>query len=469
MITPRLLVLVLGLCALPLTAQDSHYWTEQFGARSALLGGAVIAGCDDTGAGFYNPGRLGFITNPQLSASASLYQIDILSIENGAGTNTKIDSLQARIVPLLASGIFLFEGAPGHAFGFNIIARNYWSASASARREATENVISDVRSPGDEFYSGQLDIHIDLQEYWAGLTYSCRFNRYLSFGVTHYGCLRLEELNSTTRTRAVGAPLTLFGSDNVVDLDYYNVRTLWKFGLAFDYGWLKAGITVTTPSMSLFGNGKVTRSSTIINLDLDGNGTGDSILADDRQEGLNSQFRSPWSFGLGVEYTAPTWTRIAFAMEWFLPVGEYSVITPKSKNFYVGLPIYADTRQELRVNDQRRGALNFAIGTQQKFNEWISGTFSFRTDFHVDTDIDSPGFEIGVTAWNLFHVSTGLIFTSQRHEFGAGIQLSIGSGQFRQPISFVNVTEAAGLVGRTHKVDQGYTSIALIVGYTYYF
>ncbi len=468
---PQLLYVAVALfmCSSGLFAQDSHYWTHQYGGRSALLGGAVIAGCDDTGAGYYNPGRLGFISNSQLSASADLYQIDNLSINNGAGDGIDINSTQVRIVPLLASGIFLFEGAPRHAFGFNIISRQYWSASGSARREASENVIDDARSPGAEDYHAQLNINVSLQEYWAGLTYSCRFNRYLSFGVTHFGCVRLDDLGFQITTRAVGSPFTLHGADNIINLNYYSVRTLWKLGMAFDIGWLKAGITLTTPSMHLFGSGTVAGNNTIIDLDTDGNGTGESIAIEDRQDGLDAQFRSPLSLGFGIEYTAPTYTRIALSMEWFLPVGEYAVMRPGSKNAVVGIPTNFDSRKTFQVLDQRRGVLNTAVGLQQKFTESISGILSFRTDFTVKKEIDTEGFSIGAAGWNLFHIATGLTFQTGRSEFSAGVQLSIGAGSFEQPVNFTNVRESKGLVGDTEKVGQGYFSIALIVGYTFFF
>ncbi|HRJ78512.1 MAG TPA: hypothetical protein PLF37_08340 [Planctomycetota bacterium] len=464
-----LLAVTLHCAAAGLGAQDTHYNVHQYGGRSALLGGAVIAGCDDTGAGYYNPGRLGFISNPQLSATADLYQLDFLNIENGAGTGTKIGSTQVRIVPLLASGIFLFEGAPRHAFGFNIISRQYWSASASARREALENVIDDARSPGDEDYRGQLRIRVDLTEYWAGLSYACRFHRYLSFGVTHYACVRLEDTGFQVATRAVGAPFTLHSGENNVNVDYYNVRSLLKAGLAFDIGFFKAGVTVTTPSLSLFGSGTVSGQYTVNDLDTDGNGTGESLAIDDRQEGLSAQFRSSWAFGFGVEYTAPTYTRIALAVDWYLPVGEYAVMRPASKNPIVGIPGVADSRKAFQVLDQRRGALNVAAGIQQKFTDTISGAFSFRTDFTVKKEIDSEGFTLGATGWNLYHLATGLIFNTGRSEFSAGIQFSIGAGQFEQPVNFTNVRESKLLTGDTRKVEQGYFSMALIAGYTYYF
>lgn len=452
-----------------LSAQDTHYWTHQYGARSGLMGGAVVAGCDDTGAGYYNPGRLGFISNPQLSATADLYQLDVLSIPDGAGQGNNINSTQVRIVPLLASGIFLFEGAPRHAFGFNIISRQYWSASGSARRKARENVIADTRSPGDEDYRGQLNLDISLQEHWAGLSYACRFHRYLSFGVTHFGCVRLEDVGFQITTRAVGAPATLYGADNIINLNYYNVRTLWKLGMAFDIGWLKAGFTLTTPSISLFGSGTVAGNNTIIDLDTDGDNNGESFAIDDRQENLSAQFRSPLSLAWGIEYTAPTYTRMSLTVEWFLPVGEYAVMRPNSNNAVVGIPADFDSRKVFQVLDQRRGALNVASAIQQKFTESISGILSFRTDFTVNQEIDTEGFKIGSTGWNLYHVATGLVFQTGRSEFSAGIQFSIGGGKFAQPVSFNNVSEQRGLVGGTDKVDQSYFSMALIVGYTYFF
>jgi len=41
-------------------AQDSHFWTRQYGSRSALLGGAVVGGVRDSSAAYYNPGGLGY-------------------------------------------------------------------------------------------------------------------------------------------------------------------------------------------------------------------------------------------------------------------------------------------------------------------------------------------------------------------------------------------------------------------------
>jgi hypothetical protein len=54
------------------TAQDTHYWTHQFGTRSALMGGAVVGGTRDNSMIFYNPAAVSFIDSSSLSINANI-------------------------------------------------------------------------------------------------------------------------------------------------------------------------------------------------------------------------------------------------------------------------------------------------------------------------------------------------------------------------------------------------------------
>ena len=56
-------------------AQDTHYWSNQYGPKSMLLSGAVIGSVHDMSATFYNPGALGYIDKPDLLLSANAYQM----------------------------------------------------------------------------------------------------------------------------------------------------------------------------------------------------------------------------------------------------------------------------------------------------------------------------------------------------------------------------------------------------------
>ena len=105
------LLLAVSLFACALSAQDNHYWTHQFGTRAALMGGAVIGGVNDTSAVYYNPGRLGWISNDSLKVSADGYQLATLTIKDGAGKGQDLTSTQGDIVPLAASGV---QPQPAH-------------------------------------------------------------------------------------------------------------------------------------------------------------------------------------------------------------------------------------------------------------------------------------------------------------------------------------------------------------------
>ena len=50
--------LALLVVAAPALAQDTHYWSIQYGPVGQLVGGQLIGGVNDLSATFYNPGAL---------------------------------------------------------------------------------------------------------------------------------------------------------------------------------------------------------------------------------------------------------------------------------------------------------------------------------------------------------------------------------------------------------------------------
>ncbi|MCB9892840.1 MAG: hypothetical protein H6839_00155 [Planctomycetes bacterium] len=467
-------LIALCLCAGALSAQDNHYWTHQFGTRASLMGGALIGGVDDTSAVYYNPGRLGWISNDSLKVSANGYQLATLTVKDGVGKGKDFTSTQGDIVPLSASGVFLF-GQPGLALGFHILARQFSDVSASARREARFNVIDDARSAGDEDYIGAFQFDSSTEEYWAGLGFGWAPTDWLSLGVTHFGCLRFEEQNYDITTRAVGAGSATFGADNIAGFDVWNVRMLWKFGVAAEFGGLRMGLTVTTQSLNLFGGATVRRQITVDDLDIDGDGSGNDFEANDRRDGVSTRYRSPWSFGTGVDYDFGP-VVLAVAAEWFLPVGKYAVVSPNGdKAFFLGGVSTESSRELLTVYDGKRGAFNFSIGLQTEFGKDWQGYWSMRRDAAADYVDWDEKVHFGISTWDLFHFATGVAFTTRqddgnpKHELMIGLQFSLGNGRTTQPVNFDTPREDLLLTGRTRRTDISYFAISLIVGYTYYF
>ncbi|MEZ5993070.1 MAG: hypothetical protein R3E76_12020 [Planctomycetota bacterium] len=474
---PRLLPIVLLACATvscQLVAQDNHYWTHNFGTRASLMGGAVIGGDPDTSAVYYNPGRLGWLTNDSLKVSADGYQLSTLTIRDGAGKGENLTSTDGDIIPLAGSGVFLF-GEPGIALGFQIMARQYFNAGVSTRREEFKNVIDDARSAGNEQYIGSFQFDTNTEEYWAGLGFGWAITEWLGVGITHFGALRFEEQSYNITTRAVGGSGQTFGADNIAGFDLWNVRTLWKLGVSAQFGPLKMGLTVTTQSVNLFGGATIRRQISVDDLDIDNDGTGNELEANDRRDGVSSEYRSPWSFATGVDYDFGP-VILAVAAEWFLPVGRYTPANPSGdKAFFIGIPGSGSSRELLTVYDGKRGAFNVAIGLETEFSDDWSGFWSMRRDAAADyLDFDDK-VHFGISTWDLFHFDTGIAYTtrqddgSKKHELMVGLQFVLGAGRTEQPVNFDTPREDRLLTGSTKRTDISYFSISLLVGYTYYF
>ncbi len=69
-----LYILILSINTI-ITAQDSHYWTNQYGTEASLLGGLVVGSMHDLSSTFYNPGTLALTTDQILTISTDAFQI----------------------------------------------------------------------------------------------------------------------------------------------------------------------------------------------------------------------------------------------------------------------------------------------------------------------------------------------------------------------------------------------------------
>ncbi|MBK9973397.1 MAG: hypothetical protein IPP14_01245 [Planctomycetes bacterium] len=471
-------LLMLVMFSATLSAQDQNYWNQQYGTRSRLLGGAVVGGCDDTSAGFYNPARLAWIDNPSLSVSGTLYQMDRFFIEDGAGRDRDLAATNWRVVPSLVSGIHLLDFAPGHAFAHTIMARNYSSNNVSARRQANINVIDESRSPGNEDYTAQLNADLSLQEYWAGLSWAWKITDWLSVGATSFGALRIEKSSVRTRARAVWFNGTVFEAASVISdqfFSYTDLRALAKGGIAIEFGGFKAGLTITTEAVHLWGQGTASRDVEINNVDTNLNGVGDTVVFNDRQENRRTEIRSPWSFAMGLEYRVEgTGTRLCVSTEYFLPVGNYVAMRADNRGFFQGLGgLAGGSKDFLQVRDSRNGVMNVAFGVSQEFGEWLighwTGYWGFNTDFSADVNKRAGGLSLGGTDFDLYHGATGVSVRTDKSEFAIGVHVSVGSNRVAQNINFDDPTEPGLLFGASKSTRGVYWSVGLAAGYTYFF
>src|SRR5688572_19458401 len=66
-------------------AQEGHYWSQQYGTRAELLGGAVVGSVMDLGSSFYNPAALALMPDPSVLLSGQALEDIKVSVEDSTG------------------------------------------------------------------------------------------------------------------------------------------------------------------------------------------------------------------------------------------------------------------------------------------------------------------------------------------------------------------------------------------------
>ena len=117
-----LIVLHISLVTI-VNAQDAHYWSEQFGNKSMLLGGTVNASVEDLGLVYYNPGRLSQIENPAFVISARVYELSNVRITDGLGEGKDLKKSNFGGGPSLVAGTFKLPFLKDHHFAYGFLTR----------------------------------------------------------------------------------------------------------------------------------------------------------------------------------------------------------------------------------------------------------------------------------------------------------------------------------------------------------
>ena len=516
------------------SAQDNNYWNLMPGSRSSVMGGAVVGGVRDNSAIFYNPGALGFVDSNTISVNASLYNYEHEKIVNGGGTGVTFTSGLFLPIPLLQiSGIIRIKNKPRHTLGFMIFTKNQTSNNFSYRNDTS--LPSSTLLAGDGYtatnpnveYIGEYNLKTTLNEMWVGLSYSYKINSHISIGASPFFAYRTQTLTSSFVARTFADSSSNYynlSQDNIPtwsyndneNITFSNLRALGKIGVDFDYGNLKVGAAFTTPSVSLFGTAIIERDIAYGGNSIDTvNGNPfinpTSFNYNDRQQGLKTTYKSPWSASVGIDYTIKkTGTTIAFTGEYFGAIAPYDLATPKSQAFqrpvwYNGsLPTYyqANSDEYLRIMEASQGVANFAIAVYQVVSRKIDIAASFRSDFtsykkaandfweyqYVDTTLPQ-GQRLSFSNINLYHLTVGIIIKNKKSDLYLGVNYTFGANKSFQPMNDIanpgdntnnlgavaannapNFYYPYGTTGQyTPLATYKYSSYSLIVGYTHHF
>ncbi len=149
-------------------AQDDHYWAQQYGAVSTLMGGAMAGGVTDNSTVHYNPGALAFFSNPSLSVDANVYKMDKIRISDGAGEGVNLNSAQLSVYPQIIAGMVnLFKNSK-FRFSYTVLTRNHGNVLINSRYTNPVSVDPEIPSSQLTSYVGVFDCVNQLNEQWFG-------------------------------------------------------------------------------------------------------------------------------------------------------------------------------------------------------------------------------------------------------------------------------------------------------------
>lgn len=455
-----------------LISQENNYWNAQYGSNSALLGGAVVSTYCDNGALFYNPATMAFKDSGSISFSANLYKLERTVTSNALGDGLDLSNYNYDILPQLVSGNFHLSKKTD--LGLILITRNDVDFAFNQAINNTYQLIpvySDPNTTRPYNYVANFEGHTRIYETWGGVSASHKINDHLAFGLTNFIAYRYQKFQRNLNISALGLDDTTYSynakfqsSQNVAMYDFNYVL---KLGASYTSPYIDFGVSLTMPSLSLFGIGRATSEWYLSNSTPDGN---DNYLIFDKEIKHPFIYKTPLSVAVGtcIKFNK---SRIFLTGEFFASIQPYSVYTPindtsyKSKNI---IRFSADTITG--VTKFANPVFNFAIGLEQKLNDKLKLLIGFNSDFTAvksDNLVDEYN-DISYTYLNLWHCSAGLKIASKKRVITIGISSSWGnlSGQSQ----YANLTtptdiEESSMMGYGQETSTyRYRGIALVFG-----
>ncbi|MDO6761301.1 hypothetical protein Q4566_13905 [Tamlana sp. 2_MG-2023] len=454
-------------------AQDTNYWTQQFGSNSVLMSGAVVGGSDDNTMLYYNPGALGFLDNSSISVNATAYRAENITISNALGQEANFKSRQLGSVPLLAGGMINVKN-DNWKVGYGFMAPTSFNFKGVARKDGFFEIIDDAESSGLEETVAESAVSDRLNEILIAFGAARRLNENWSVGLTNLFTIRSQSFSRSLSTYVFmnDTERTLVAANLNENVDYYNVRYSAKLGVSYQKERWKAGLTLTTPSINIMGIGSVAANIEANNFKLiDDNRI--SAVATDRQSELKTTFKSPLSISAGVNYLGSK-SHIGISCQYYGSTDQYDIMDIASNTFVrpanVAPQLGAD--DFMRVRAAAKSVFNVAIGYEYLLKDSLSLFLSARNDMsYFDKSLnDNRGIKTTISSWDIYHISAGVTIKKNQSNLSLGLLYSTGStDNYEQKGTLNNPSENDLIKGTTTITEASYGSLGLLLGYTLYF
>ena len=443
-----LLNLIIIILQVSLTAQENNYWNIQYGTRSTLLGGSVIGSVSDLSATFYNPGAIALFPDVKFILSAQVYQLDNFTIKDGAAEGKDLDYSSIVPSPNFVAFDLNFDFLGDDRLAFSILTRQNSNLEFSTRIIDSLDVIKSWL--GKENFAGGINTEKKFNDVWGGITYSTKLSETIGIGVTGYVAYRSHKASSITILQALQDTVNgeIASYSNIINYRFNNCRTLLKAGIGFNLNPLTIGLTVTSPSLNIFGSGSVGTHLFISGIDT-------NRFDSNYQEDIESKFNSSWAAGLGGAYNFGK-VKLHLSAEWYDAISNYDVLDTE--------PYVSQSSGETLTNDlthEAKSIINFGLGLDYFASDSLIFSLSVTSD--ISAYVENTATNLAAySAWDLIHIAGGSTFHIWKSEVTVGAVYSFGSQTFENKI---NITPGADNNSVGRQSEFRYSQIKVLLGF----
>jgi hypothetical protein len=435
-------------------SQDAQYWTIQYGPVSELQGGVVVGSPLDLSATFYNPGALSLYETSSFLSSVRAFELRDLTVTDVQERGFEVKQSTTGPSPSLLAGTFpsRWLGEANH-LAYSVLVRQDFDIRLNGRLAAFPEGETNLIRP--QTFEGELLLDQRLTEIWGGLTWSRKLGDRMGFGLTPYFAYRGQRTRAEALARGISTSDEAASSVLIDDFDYSHFRALAKLGLAVNLESLTLGLTVTTPSVGLFGSGQGAFTRTAVGFEVEGDGVSDHVFAGDFQDDLPSEYRSPWSVAAGASYGLGR-ARLHASVEWFASVGLYQVLDvepfadPRGRSFFPRLAHELDS------------VLNVGVALEHRLSENVGAHIAFHTD--RSAAVPDTTTRHSLSWWDINHVSGGVALVLGSTELTLGVALATGSETIVPAISLEVDQPQPVVTGTPSPFEAKYRRLKILLG-----